>query len=67
MFDTNARLKLFGLTVAVFFATLFDLGVVLAENPPAFFGWLFGVFCGALWVMWLVLFHSFLTRDEVPS
>lgn len=64
MFGTNARLKLVGLTAAVFLATLFDLGIVLAENPPGFFAWLFGVFCGALWVMWLVLLHCFLTRDE---
>ena len=67
LFESNAYLKMFGLTFAVFVVTLFDLGVVLAENPPGFFGWIFGVFCGALWAMWLVLFHGFLTRNEAMS
>ena len=64
MFDTRPYLKMLIITLAMIFGTLFDLGVVLFDNPPAIFGWMFGVLTGAMWVMFAFLFHSFLHRGD---
>ena len=64
MFDTRPYLKMLIITAAMIFGTLFDLGVVLIEKPPAFFGWMFGVLTGAMWVMFGFLLHSFLHRGD---
>lgn len=65
MFDTHPYRNLLTVTAVTIFGTLFNLSVVLLEEPPAIFGWMFGVLTGAMWVMFGVLLNSFLHRNKV--
>ena len=56
MFTKLTAFKLFGLTIAVILSTVFLLGIVILENPPGFFGYVFGALNGAAWVCWLWIF-----------
>jgi len=56
MFTSLLAKKLLILTLATVCATLFNLGIVIFEDPPDFFCYIFGFITGANWVALLALF-----------
>ena len=56
MFNKITAFKVFGLTLAVIASTVFLFGIVIFEDPPGFFGYVFGFLNGAAWVCWLWIF-----------
>ncbi len=46
---------LIGFAVIVLATTAFLVGIVIVYEPPAFFGYIFGAFSGALWLGLCVL------------
>jgi len=56
MFTNLNGAKIFGLATAVILSTVFLLGIIIIEDPPSFFGYVFGFLNGAAWVCWLWIF-----------
>jgi len=56
MFTSLSAKKLLILTLATVCATMFTFAAVIFEDPPGFFGYVFGVITGANWVALLALF-----------
>lgn len=58
MFRLTAT-RLFFYTAAIILISLFFFGVVIMEDPPGFFGYIFGIITGCAWSALLVLYATY--------